>query len=328
MSATKKHSKTAGKPTVVEPWPQPIASTSTSTSAPVDPRFASLFPVDDDDAHESPHRSPSPHSFPQQTPLPSHLLPKSASNSNGPTPGLIYLSRIPPGMGPSKVKHVLSNYGDVGRIYLVKIDSQQAQASSSNKKRGHPKHGNGHDKHQSHRFKEGWVEFQDKRVARSVAEMLNANTIGGKKGSPWRDDVWTMKYLPKFRWDMLSEQVALERATQTSLLRFHLQHSKTEQEAYLSAVEKARVGQKIKQKRQAQGTLDEKVGGKKSKGDAGADAGEGAGGVKEKEKEGRKKSYRQRQVVDVADKVKSEIGVGQAGKGTKRDLEGVLSKLF
>lgn len=65
-------------------------------------------------------------------------------------------------------------------------------------------------------------------MARSVAEMLNANTIGersrraarpaqhtrltrlclgGKKGSRWRDDVWTMKYLPRFRWDQLSEQV-------------------------------------------------------------------------------------------------------------------------
>ena len=63
------------------------------------------------------------------------------------------------------------------------------------------------EKHASHKFAEGWVEFLDKRVARSVAEMLNAGTIGGKKGSRWRDDVWTMKYLPRFRWDMLSEQV-------------------------------------------------------------------------------------------------------------------------
>ena len=56
-------------------------------------------------------------------------------------------------------------------------------------------------------FTEGWVEFKDKRVARSVAEMLNAQPIGGKKGSRWRDDVWTMKYLPKFKWHMLTEQI-------------------------------------------------------------------------------------------------------------------------
>lgn len=56
-------------------------------------------------------------------------------------------------------------------------------------------------------YTEGWVEFKDKRIARSVAEMLNAQPIGGKKGTRWRDDVWTMKYLPKFKWNMLTEQI-------------------------------------------------------------------------------------------------------------------------
>lgn len=56
-------------------------------------------------------------------------------------------------------------------------------------------------------FTEGWVEFKDKKVARAVAEMLNAQPIGGKKGTRWRDDVWTMKYLPRFKWNMLTEQV-------------------------------------------------------------------------------------------------------------------------
>lgn len=34
------------------------------------------------------------------------------------------------------------------------------------------------EKHREHRFVEGWIEFTNKKVARSVAEMLNANTIG------------------------------------------------------------------------------------------------------------------------------------------------------
>lgn len=34
------------------------------------------------------------------------------------TPGIIYLSRIPPFMKPHKVKQLLSHYGSVGRIYL------------------------------------------------------------------------------------------------------------------------------------------------------------------------------------------------------------------
>lgn len=32
--------------------------------------------------------------------------------------GIIYLSRIPPGMRPTKVRHLMSAYGEVGRVYL------------------------------------------------------------------------------------------------------------------------------------------------------------------------------------------------------------------
>ncbi|KAK4047901.1 RNA-binding ATPase activator esf2 [Microbotryomycetes sp. JL201] len=263
-----------------------------------------------------------------KTTLPAHLLPAS-SNKQKTTPGLVYLSRIPPGMGPPKVKHLLSAYGDVGRIYLARADKDSAATvNPKGKKRQR-------EKHQEHRFSEGWVEFLDKRVARSVAEMLNANTIGaiqrregllvgsssvslrtgGKKGTRWRDDVWTMKYLPRFRWDMLSEQVALERATQDSVMRFHLQQSKKEQESYLSAVEQARVARKIEEKRATQ---------KKAKGQT--TDGEEARVVKkpknENDAQSKTRTYRQREVV----KTSSE-GPARTG-GTKKDLDDVLGKLF
>lgn len=32
--------------------------------------------------------------------------------------GVVYISRIPPGMRPSKVRHLMSTYGEVGRVYL------------------------------------------------------------------------------------------------------------------------------------------------------------------------------------------------------------------
>lgn len=32
--------------------------------------------------------------------------------------GVIYISRIPPGMRPAKVRHLMSAYGPVGRVYL------------------------------------------------------------------------------------------------------------------------------------------------------------------------------------------------------------------
>jgi ESF2/ABP1 family protein len=32
--------------------------------------------------------------------------------------GIIYISRIPPGMQPAKVRHLMSAHGEVGRVYL------------------------------------------------------------------------------------------------------------------------------------------------------------------------------------------------------------------
>lgn len=127
--------------------------------------------------------------------------------------GVVYISRIPPGMQPAKVRHLMSMYGEIGRVYLqpegtfssfvlstflalsIHVDAKRAylRRKYTSTKKMH--------------FTEGWVEFKDKKVARSVAEMLNAQPIGGKKGTRWRDDVWTMKYLPKFKWSMLTEQI-------------------------------------------------------------------------------------------------------------------------
>jgi ESF2/ABP1 family protein len=63
------------------------------------------------------------------------------------------------------------------------------------------------EKHAAANYSEAWVEFLDKNVAKTVASMMNAQVIGGKKGDRWRDDVWTMKYLSGFKWEMLGEQV-------------------------------------------------------------------------------------------------------------------------
>ncbi|TFY80630.1 hypothetical protein EWM64_g3380 [Hericium alpestre] len=137
--------------------------------------------------------------------------------------GVVYISRIPPGMRPTKQE-------DAKRAYL--------RRKYTSTKKAH--------------YTEGWVEFKDKKVARSVAEMLNAQPIGGKKGTRWRDDVWTMKYLPRFKWNMLTEQVAHEAAVHTARLRVELSQSRTEQHEYLKNVELARVlDKRAERKRQA-----------------------------------------------------------------------------
>ncbi|KAL5530440.1 ESF2 [Sanghuangporus sanghuang] len=162
--------------------------------------------------------------------------------------GVIYISRIPPGMRPTKVRHLMSQYGEIGRVYLQQEDLKRAYLRKKYTLTKKP------------HFTEGWVEFADKRVGRSVAEMINARPIGGKKGTRWRDDVWTMKYLPRFKWNMLTEQIANEAAVKTARLRVELEQSRREQKDYLRQVELARVlDKRAKRKREALEKKGEKV---------------------------------------------------------------------
>nr|GAT46126.1 U3 snoRNP-associated protein Esf2 [Mycena chlorophos] len=157
--------------------------------------------------------------------------------------GVIYISRIPPGMRPPKVRHLMSMHGEVGRVYLQQEDAKRAylRRKYTSTKKAH--------------FTEGWVEFKDKKVARTVAEMLNAQPIGGKKGTRWRDDVWTMKYLPKFKWSMLTEQIAHEAAIHAAKLRMELSQSRSEQREYMHNVELARVLEKRAEKKLEKGEV-------------------------------------------------------------------------
>ena len=47
-------------------------------------------------------------------------------------------------------------------------------------------------------FSEGWIEFEDKKVAKTVASKLNNAQIGGKKKSRWYDEIWNLKYLHRY----------------------------------------------------------------------------------------------------------------------------------
>lgn len=58
---------------------------------------------------------------------------KSKSTSNGTkmskkrktlVPGIVYISRLPPGMTPQKVKYLMAQWGDVGKIYAQKKDGK------------------------------------------------------------------------------------------------------------------------------------------------------------------------------------------------------------
>jgi ESF2/ABP1 family protein len=38
------------------------------------------------------------------------------------SPGIIYISRLPPGMTPPKVRHLMSRWGEVGKVYAQRRD--------------------------------------------------------------------------------------------------------------------------------------------------------------------------------------------------------------
>lgn len=112
--------------------------------------------------------------------------------------GVIYISRIPPRLTPPKLRELLSPYGSkVLRIFLA--PETTAEYTRRIKSGGS----------KMRQFKEGWVEFEDKKVAKNVVGILNAQRIGTKKGDFWYDDLWCLKYLPKFKWHHLTEQIGM-----------------------------------------------------------------------------------------------------------------------
>lgn len=46
--------------------------------------------------------------------------------TKGTTPGVVYISRVPPGMTPHKVRHLMARWGDVGRVYAQRKDGEFA----------------------------------------------------------------------------------------------------------------------------------------------------------------------------------------------------------
>ncbi|CAI5475133.1 unnamed protein product [Closterium sp. Yama58-4] len=163
--------------------------------------------------------------------------------------GVCYLSRIPPRMKPLKLRHLLSPHAEILRIYLAPEDPaarQRRRAAGGSRNKN---------------FTEGWVEFARKRDAKRVAAVLNGQPMGGKNRSHHRFDLWTIKYLKRFKWDNLSEEMVREQK-----LEAEMRVAAKERDAYVTRVQHS----KVLQRRQAKAA-------KKAKPAAeGAEGGEGA----------------------------------------------------
>mmetsp|Transcript_19707 Transcript_19707/g.42396 ORF Transcript_19707/g.42396 Transcript_19707/m.42396 type:complete len:300 (-) Transcript_19707:161-1060(-) len=139
--------------------------------------------------------------------------------------GILYLSRVPPRMGPAKVKTLLSDFGNITRVYLVEEDKtirkKRRKAGGSGFKR----------------YTEGWVEFESKKDAKLVGETLNMTRVTNHKRSTHYDDLWNVKYLKGFKWSHLTEKVAYERRVREQKLRVEMMEVRRENASYLAQVE-------------------------------------------------------------------------------------------
>ncbi|WAR16292.1 ABT1-like protein [Mya arenaria] len=155
--------------------------------------------------------------------------------------GIIYLSSVPTLMNVNIVRRQFEVFGEVGRIFLqpnVKVKSRGKQGRV---------------------FSEGWVEFQDKKVAKSVAASLNNTLIGGKKKNRWREELWNIKYLHRFKWAHLNERLAYEKAVHTQRMRTEISQAKREANFYVRNAEKNEHLHKIAKRKLKVQTSDELV---------------------------------------------------------------------
>lgn len=99
-------------------------------------------------------------------------------------------------------------------------------------------------------FTEGWVEFENKAEAKRVAAMLNGQQMGGKRRSAHYYDLWNIKYLPKFKWDHLTEEINYQKAVKEQKLAAEISAAKRERDFYLSRVDKAKAVKAMAERRE------------------------------------------------------------------------------
>ena len=81
-------------------------------------------------------------------------------------------------------------------------------------------------------FKEGWIEFLKKRIAKEVAFNFNGTPIQGKRRSQLVGQIWCMKYLHRFKWHNLNEDFNYEKHTRDQRLQLEMGKVKKESDFF------------------------------------------------------------------------------------------------
>ncbi|XP_052849185.1 uncharacterized protein LOC128260323 [Drosophila gunungcola] len=156
---------------------------------------------------------------------------KVSSSTSAPTKkrkkGIIYISNIPKHMNVTRLREILGEYGTIGRVYL-----QPEKLSSAKVKKNKRKRYNIH-------FTEGWVEFESKRVAKQIVPLLNNKQISTRKKSQFYDSLWSMKYLPRFKWVHLTERMNYEQAVHKQRLHTEVSQARKETTFFQNNLDKS-----------------------------------------------------------------------------------------
>jgi ESF2/ABP1 family protein len=135
--------------------------------------------------------------------------------------GVIYISYIPEGMTVSFLRKKLQKYG-ANRVFLVPDTS-----NSKSKKRQN--------------YKEGWIEFTDKIMAKLCEYEISGKIFGGKKrNNKFREEIWNLKYLNKFKWHHLMEKLQFNKKLREHRMKAELSQSKRENNFILEKFEQSR----------------------------------------------------------------------------------------
>jgi len=154
--------------------------------------------------------------------------------------GIIYLSRIPIGMTIPDLRKLLEKY-EIKRCYLVPF--KEKKINDFGKK--------------VQAYKEGWVEFEDKILAKLCEYQLNGHPIGGKKSCPYKDDLWTIKYLHKFKWHHLTEKLNFNKNLREKRIKNEIRQGRRENEFMLKIFEKSKILNRKREKEKEENKIDD-----------------------------------------------------------------------
>ncbi|SPP88559.1 pre-rRNA-processing protein esf2-like [Drosophila guanche] len=141
--------------------------------------------------------------------------------------GIIYISNIPRHMNVTRLREILGECGKIGRVYL-QPEKQSSDRAKKNKRKRYNIH-----------FTEGWVEFESKRVAKQIVPLLNNKQISTRKSSQFYDSLWSMKYLPRFKWVHLTERMNYEQAVHKQRLQTEVSQARKETTFFQNNLDKS-----------------------------------------------------------------------------------------